>query len=302
MTATSQKLLDIKCISNIEEAKKIWQKLSPNKNIYDDWDFRYCFYKYFNYPLRFYAGYDNGELVGLLALQYNSGLKTLEFFGGSFMEDNHVFIKPGYEEYIPQFYNSIKEPARLEDIIGEDSFTKSLDILEYKYVADISKMKNADDYLVKKFGAKSRNGLRKKIKSIEKMNPEIVINDYSDIDALMDLNKKAFGKESSFFKPFRNEIYHDLFNLNLDIHTLSFVINGKKEAISLAIKYKNSYVYINAGTNKNDVSNLGAYVILKNIEKAIQTGAKFFDAGLEDLGWKERWHLDKIPQRVFVSK
>lgn len=289
-------------VGSIEEGKKIWQKLSPNENIYDNWGLRHCFYKYFNYPLRFYTGYDGGELIGLLPLQYNNELKRLEFFGGSFMEDNRVFIKPGYEECVPQFYNNIKDPARFEDIIGEDPFTKSLDILEYKYVADISKTKNANDYLVKKFRAKSRNGLRKKIKSIEKMNPEIVVNNYSDIDALMDLNKKAFGKESSFCKPFRYEIYHDLFNLNLDIHTLSFVINGKKEAISLAIKYKNSYVYINAGTNKKGVPNLGTYVIFKNIEKAIQVGAKFFDAGLEDLGWKERWHLDKIPQRVFISK
>lgn len=298
----NNKKINVNIINDIEQAQTVWKNIVSSKLIYDDWDFRYFFYKYFSYPLRFYAGYDNGELIGFLALQYNSVLKMLEFFGGSFMADNHVFIKPGYEEYIPQFYNSIKEPARLEDITGEDPFTKSLDILEYKYVADISKMKNADDYLVKKFRAKSRNKLRKKIKSIEAVNPKIIVDNYKDIDALMELNKKAFGKESSFFKPFRNEIYHDLFKLNLDIYMFSFIVNSKKEAVSLSVKYKDTYVYINAGTNKDDVSNLGTYVILKNIEKGIQTGAKFFDAGLEDLGWKERWHFEKIPQRVFVFK
>jgi len=293
------KTLEIRQIDNIDEAKKIWTELSPDKVLCDNWDFRYCFYKYFNYPLHFYIGLDNGEIVGLLPLQYNKDTECLEFFGGGFMSDNRVFIKQGYEEYIPQFYDFISLPSKMQSIVGEDIFTKSFEIYRYKYVRDLFEINNIEEYLIKHFKAKSRQGIRKKIKLIEYLEPEIINNNFSDLDLLIELNKKSFGENSSFHKPHRAEIFHDLLKLNFDIYMFSYVINGKKEAVSFSIKYKDAYIYINAGTNKTGVPNLGTFNIYKNLEKAIQLGMKTFDAGIGDLGWKERWHLEKNPQYIF---
>ena len=297
-----KKLLDIKLVNNTEEAKKVWNKLSPNKFLCDNWDYRYCFYKYFNYPLYFYVGLDNEEIVGLFPLQFNEDEKYIEFFGGGFMRDNRVFIKPGYEDCIKQFYNAITMPVRLIHINGQDQFTKSFNISVQRYIADLSIIKDVDDYLFQNFKAKTRNGLHKKIKLIELMNPIIIENNYNDIDLLIELNKKAFGERSSFNKPYRREVFHDLLKLNFDIHLLSYVINDKKEAVSFSIKYNDVYVYINAGTNKEAISNLGTYNIYKNIDKAVKIGSKLFDAGIEDMGWKERWHLKKMPQYDFIYK
>jgi len=296
------KTLEIKHIDNLEEAKNAWNKLSPDKTICDNWDFNYCAYKYFNYPLYFYAGYDNEEMVGLLPLQYNENEKCLEFFSGGFMRDNRIFIKQDYGECIPQFYNAITKTARLIRIMGEDPFTKSLNIYKYKYIANLSQVKDPDDYLVKKFSKESRYKVRKKIKSIELLSPQIVENNYNDLDLMIELNKKNFGEKSSFNKPHRAEIFRDLLKLNFDIHMLTFVINSQKEAVSFSIKYKNVYAYIQTGTNKNAIPNLGTYNIYKNFEKAINFGAKYLDAGVSDLGWKERWHLEKIPQYLFIKE
>jgi len=295
------KNLKIEIINDIEKAKKIWNKLSPNNVICDDWNYRYCFYKYFNYPLHFYVGSDKEEIVGLFPLQFNEDEKYLEFFGGGFMRDNRVFVKSGYENSVKQFYDNITKLTKLKSIVGEDQFTKSLDMYKYKYVADLSGINDADDYLIKNFKAKSRYGLRKKIKLIEAMNPEIILNNYDDLDLLIELNKKSFKERSSFNKPYRREAFHDLLKLNFDIQMLSYVVNGRKEAISFSIKYNETYVYINAGVNKKDISNLGTYNIYKNFEKAIEIGSKYFDAGMGDLGWKEKWHLEKIPEYVFTK-
>lgn len=298
---TGKNNLIFNVVSDIEEAKYIWQKLSSDESIYDNWDFRCCFYKYFSHPLRFYAGYKDEELIGLLALQYNNELKMLEFFGGSFMEDNHVFIKKGFEEYIPEFYGNINEPARLEDICGSSSFESLLDVFEYKYVADLNGLRNADEYLTKYFKAKRRNAIKKKVKSVEMLKPLIIKNNYEDLDLLIELNKKRFGKESSFNKPFRREIYHDLLNINLDIKMLTFIINGAKEAVTFGIKYKNIFVGINGGTREEAHQDIGTYITVKKIEKAIGLGADKYDAGIEDLGWKENWRFEKIPQRIFIK-
>ncbi|MCK5466132.1 GNAT family N-acetyltransferase [Candidatus Parcubacteria bacterium] len=294
--------LKIKRIDNIEEAKSVWMKLTPDKTICDNWNFRYCFYKYFNYPLHFYVGLDKEKIVGLLPLQYNEEKRYLEFFGGSFMSDNRIFIKPEYKKCIPQFYGSISQTAELRSIIGEDLFTKSLDVYRYKYVADLSGLKSGDDYFAKKFKARSRKKLRNKLKLVEPLKPNIITNNYDDLDLMMNLNRKAFGEKSSFSKPYRSEIFHDLLKLDFDFCLLSFVVNDKKEAISFSLKYKDTYVYINSGTNKKDMPDIGSYVIFKQIERAIEMRAKSLDARRGDSGWKEIWHLEKFPQYMFMKK
>ena len=297
-----KKLLNIKLINNIEEAKNVWNKLTPNKFLCDNWDYRYCFYKYFNYPLYFYVGFDKEEIVGLFPLQFNEDEKYLEFFGGGFMRDNRVFIKPGYENNIKRFYNAISMPVRLIHIIGQDQFTKHFNIPIQKYIADLSIIKDINDYFFQNFKAKTRHGFLKKIKLIELMNPIIVENNYEDLDLMFELNKKAFGEKSSFNKPYRTEAFNDLFKLNFDTHLLSYVINEKKEAVSFSIKYNDVYNYINTGSNKNNEINLGSYIIYKQIERAIKFKAKYLDAGMGDLGWKEIWHLEKKPQYSFEKK
>jgi hypothetical protein len=289
-------------ISDPEKAKDIWRKLSPDRSIYDNWDFRYCFYKYFNFPLHFIVGkIDNGE-IGLLPLQFNDEKMFLEFFGGNFMEDNHVFIKKGYEECVSGFYENISERSRLEDICDSSPFESSLEILEYKYVADLKGMNSIDEYLVKYFRSKRRNAINKKISFIESLKPIIAENNHEDLDLLIELNKKRFGKQSSFNKPFRHEIYHDLLDLGLDIKMLTFIVNGTKEAVTLGIRYRNVFVGINGGTREEAHQDLGTYITVKKIENAIGLGVEKYDAGLEDLGWKENWHFEKIPQRIFIKK
>ena len=295
------KKLKIEVISNIEEAKNIWNKFSPNNVICDDWNYRYCFYKYYNYPLYFFIGLDKEEIIGLLPLQFNEDKKCLEFFGGGFMRDNRVFIKAGYEDCISQFYSAINQHTKLKSIVGEDQFTKSFDVYKYKYIAEVIDISSADDYLNKNFKTRSRKKLKNKLKLIEPLKPKIIINNYEDLDLMFELNKKSFGEKSSFNKQCQRESFRDLLKLNFDIHLLSYIIDDKKEAVSFSIKYNDSYIYVNSGSRKNEVFNLGSYIIYKQIERAIEVKAKFLDAGMGNLGWKEIWHLEKTPQYMFTK-
>lgn len=288
----------IRVVTELEEARRVWDLLSPKQNIYEDWDFRFVFYKYFNYPLRFYVGEENGEIIGLLALQENTNVECLEFFGGSFMEDNHTLIKSGFEKYIPEFYEAIKERAKLEDIIYDNEFVP-MDFLENKYVIDLRGLNNIEDYLKKTFSSKTRSKLRKKIKRIEAIKFVVVDNRYADIDALMQFNRKNFGVESSFNKPHRQQIYHDLAGSSFKVVMISAEIDEKLEGVSFAIKFENTFVSLNAGVNKTDFEDLGNVMLLKRIEKAINLGCNVYDAGLNDLGWKKQWHLKQIPQYKF---
>ncbi|MFA6897634.1 MAG: GNAT family N-acetyltransferase [Patescibacteria group bacterium] len=294
-------MFSIRVVSKLDEARNVWNLLSPKSGLYEDWDFCFVFYKYFQYPLRFYVGEEDGKAVGLLALQYHSEKGCLEFFGGNFMEDNHVFIKPGFEKYIPKFYEAIREKARLEDIVRDNEYVP-MEFLENKYVINLKNISGIEDYLQKTFSSNSRRRFRKIKKTMEELPLfRIMENRLEDVDALMEMNQRNFEAESSFNKPFRSQIYHDLVRQKeLDIVMFTAEIAGKVEGVSLGIKYQKVFNSFNAGVNKRDFSNLGSYLRLCRIEKAIALGCDTFDAGLEDLGWKELWHLEKVPEYKFT--
>lgn len=294
-------MFSISIIENTGEAERIWRQFGPAANLYDDWDYRFLFYRYFNYPLRFYVGREDGEVVGLLPLQYNTDEKCLEFFSAAWSEDNHVFIRPGSEEHVPRFYEALKERAKLEDIVGDNRFL-SLDFLENKYVIDLKGLGGVDDYLQRTFSAKTRSKFRKKMRDIEALDIVIRENHYEDLENLMELNRRTFGLESSFCRVFRPQIYRDLLRSRFEIVMLSAEIGGRTEGVSLGIKYGSRFVSMKNGVNKQAFENLGTFMTLKRIEKAIALKCEIFDAGLEDLGWKELWHLEKVPEYKFEAE
>ena len=60
--------IQFKTITTPEEAKGVWENLSPHKTIDDEWNFRYSFFEYLNYDLHFIAGYNNENEVPTTAV------------------------------------------------------------------------------------------------------------------------------------------------------------------------------------------------------------------------------------------
>lgn len=289
----------IKTISDLSEAKFYWEALVEQKNIFDNWDFRYCFYKYFNYPLYFQVGFSNNEPVGLLPLQYNKDSDCLEFFGDRFMEDNQVFIKPGFENFIPEFYASLSDKVNLEYIVGEDTFTKGFEVLDQKYFLNLNNFKTGEDYLQKYFDSESRGKLKRKLKKITQEKIEVLKNNFSDIEFLIQFKIDRFKESSTFNWPYRKEIFRDMLKLPVKIFLNSFLLNGELQGVSLSILYRDDYAYVNFATKSDAFPNFSAFINMYNIEQAINNGAKSFNAFTGDYGWKELWHLEKSPEYVY---
>ncbi|MFH1714276.1 MAG: GNAT family N-acetyltransferase [Candidatus Nealsonbacteria bacterium] len=284
--------LDFKIVKDLPQAKEIWDKLSPKETLWDEWDFRYCFYKYYNWELFFYTGSFNGKIIGVLPLEYNPGTKSLEFFGGKYMEENKIFVENDYRQFIPDFYKQIDRKAELCDISCKAPLPKGFLLQEYKYIYNLSGISTLEQFLDKYFNPDSK----KKKKRLLKEKVEIICNNFNDFEIMIGLNLKNFGKESSFHSPFRKEIFRDLLKLNYKPILLTSIIDGKKEAVSFAIKYKDRFISLNSGVNSASFPWLEKYLILKKVAKAIELKCQVFDACAGNYGWKEYWHLEKIPQ------
>jgi len=301
-----KKNLEIQVVSTIEEAEKLWKMFTPEKTLYDNWEFRAVFQKYHQREIRFYTGYIDGELIGVLPLQFHNDKNVLEFFGGDYMEDNRLFLKPQFEIYRIDFFEHIKtlgEKVILECITGDDAFTNSLPVQDYKYILPVEKYQNHEEYVADVFSSETKKTLLKKMRRVDRLGVEIIQNRFEDIEKLFELNIAMFGEHSSFSdRPFHKEIFRELITLSPELkpYLLSFVVGGTVIGMSISIEYNGGYAYILLGADPNGVKDMATYINLRNIELATTIKAKFVDCFVGAYGWKDRWHFTPIAQYKFT--
>lgn len=288
-------------VKDVSRAYQLWKNFSSEDTLFESWDFRYCFYKYFKYELFFYVGYVADELIGLLPLQFNSDKNYLEFFGGSFMDDNQLFIKQGYEQYISAFYTYLDPPHHLTYITGEDEFTRGLPIEDYKYILPLNSFKTSDEYIETYFQGETKKKLRKRIQKIAELPITVSYDHYEDMETLFMLNEEKFGVESSFHKPYRKQIFLDLLRPPFRPQLLTFFIGDQKVAVNFALIFKEYYTSLNSGIRSEVPKDFVSYMRVKKIDEALKLSLGTYDFLSGDCGWKEHWHLHKVPQYVFKN-
>lgn len=293
-------------VKDLEEAKKWWDFFSPEQTIYDFWDFKYIHFKYFNTELRFLVGFLDKKPIGLLPLQFDKDKKLFQFFGGINMECNHVFIDEKYIEFEDLFYQHLDKNFCLTNISFKNiSKFKEQNFIEQdkRFFLDLNSFADIEEYYSKYFSRKSKNNLKSQFRKILANNLEVIEENLIDLDLLFDFNLKKFGSESTFVKPYRKEIYRDLISLKgVGVEFLTFIVDGKKQGVSLALNYKKYFSRRLFGVSPDGVSNLWKYIIIKNIEKSKQLGSSIFDIGTGDYGWKESWHFSSEYQYMYVDK
>jgi hypothetical protein len=293
-------MIRFELIDDVEQAKQLWNQFSPSLSLYELWDFRYIFYKHKKSLIHFILGYDNDTPVGLFPLQKNEQENYLEFFGGSYMENNTVFVKPGFEEVRELLYKQITGSNRLEYIIGNDPATQALLVMDEKYFLTCTEIQSLEDYFQKYFSGETRGKMRRKMRHIEAEGITMVKNKLENIEYLFQFNIDNFGERSTFHFSGRKESFRELLTLGLPIYLLSFYIKDVLVGVSFSLLGKdNTYEYLNLGVSSEAPKDLKSYIHLKNIEVAIGDRATIFNAGCSDCGWKELFHLEKTPQYKF---
>lgn len=291
----------IRTIADLAEAERIFRKLAPAERFFHSWELRTLFWRPFGFPLEFVTAFQADEPVGLLPLQLNTNSGMLEFFGGGFMEENEIYAAPGAESCRAELLATIgSRPADLEYCSFEANLQDSLEIMEYKYRADLAGLGSADEFVGRYFHAKSKSTFTRKIRQLTSQHAiRVEPGDAQDIPALIEFNRELFGAGSTFHWPHRAESFAGLADPPFDARVLRLVVDGQLVGVSLGVLAGSDYIYINAGV-RHAIPNLGMYLILQNIELAIRLGARTFDALANNCNWKERWHLDKIPQYRLV--
>lgn len=294
------KTLTFDVVSDISSAQQLWSEFVDQSVLWNNWNYRACFHYFHPAQLRFYIVKHNGITVTLLPLEIDQTSSELQFFGGHYQCDNRIYFKPGYEEAAQALLENIAFPLNLRWMSHALPGVPGCVENGSKYVLDLRGIQSVDDYYQKFWSSKSRKKLRGQFKHIEEHTIQIIENNYQDIDLLVEFNKIRFREKSSFHKPQREDFMKSLLD-HFKVQMMTTLFDGVKQAVWMGIYYNNVFYGINSGRNIG-INNLGKYMILQRIRKAIELGAHAYDAKKGNYGWKEAFGFSSIPQFVYDTR
>ncbi len=301
-------------VSSIKECEKLWGEFSPNLSLFDTWEFRLAFYEAYKYKPYFLVLKKNGENLALLPLWYednnfyNKNLKRYTWFGSYWQEDNKFFAKN--IDYVPILLSLAPTPLYLnaisqetvEKLEGKADFKED----EPKYVLDLKGFKNHEDYLMT-LKKNTRRNLRKDRNRILRQNPKVVMDNFSDLDILIDLAKKRFkekGEDTDWEDPRRIETFKNVIKFSgrsYKVRMIKVKINEKDAGVDLIGIFNKTYYALKCGYNISGFSGIGNFINLLEIDDAIKLGMEKIDFLQNNYQWKNKY-FPPVPLYKFEKK
>jgi hypothetical protein len=291
--------LRLKVSSQIEECFLIWNKFSKNQSLFDLWDFRYSWFEAYRYTPYFYTIYEESFPLACLPLWYDREKQRYEWFGSNWMEDNYFFTK---DQRLVDFLLMIApKPIWLNAI---DHFIDSPEFKtdDAKFVTQIKKIDNIDQYLAR-LQKKYRYNLKRDYLSIlDYYNPRIEIiekPDFCQFENIIKLSKKRFNgtlkKETDLARTGRIKAYANILK-NSGLYRVKFIkvfIQGYLAAIDLIITYKDRYYTLKGANDIERFPGIGNFMVYFEMEDAIRSQFSFVDCLQFDYGWKHKYFEEK---------
>lgn len=287
---------EIEVFSDINICKSLWDEFSPKRNLFETWEFRYAFYLGYGYRPYFLVARKNRKNVALLPLWFDSKNKYYTWFGSEWQEELSFFLKDREAmrfliEYAPSplVLNALTKEAILP---YKDYFQFEED--DPKYVLDISCFSSHEDYLMT-LRKNERRNLRKDRNRILKQNPEVVFNQFSDFEHMVNLAKERFklkGEDTDWDNEERVNTFKkiiELAGISYQIRMITVKIGGEYAGVDLIAIYKGRYYALKCGYNVKTFKGIGNFVNLIEIDDAISLGLQVIDFLQNNYQWKSRW-------------
>jgi len=199
------------------------------------------------------------------------------------------------------YLNAISQ-NEVERLRGKVEFEED----EPKYVLNLRGFKNHEDYLMT-LKKNTRRNLRKDRNRILRQNPEIVIDNFSDLDFLIELAKKRFkekGESVDWDDPRRVETFKNVIKFSgrsYKVRMIKVKIGKKVAGVDLICISNKTYFATKCGYNISEFSGIGNFVNLYEIDDAIKLGMEKIDFLQNNYQWKNKY-FPPVPLYKFEKK
>jgi len=293
--------MKFKIEQDLKKCQGLWEEFSPKQELFDEWEYRDCFYQAYGYQPYFIVGSQGDKVMGVLPLWYEERRDFYTFFGGTFPEPNTFFVKNKAD--LGDFLKQCPPKSRLYYLDKKESKYWPLEESDKKYFLNLKKYEDKIENYWLGFDRKHRKNLRYDLKQFEKLNYSLRYNHLADFEKMVELNRKRFGKESDFEE---KEMRMGMKNLmevaekRGELMMISLLVEGRVEAVEMVVIYKNCYYVLASGHNL-EVKNIGKKMMVEQIKKAMEKRMEKIDFLSSDSGWKKMWHLESVPLFEFKN-
>lgn len=295
------KTLQVEIVSDINRCFKLWKEFSLQKTLFDTWEFRFAFYLGYKHKPYFVLLKNQSENLALLPLWYEEDKKKYFWFGSWWQEEVNFFSKD--PNYVPILLSLAPSPLSL-NAISKDSVEPLKDKMKFeedepKYVLNLEGFRNHEDYLMT-LKKNTRRNLRKDRNKIRRLNPEIIINNFSNFNTLVELSKKRFaqkGEKTDWEDERRVETFRQVIKLagkSYQARMISVEIGEKTAGVDLVAIFNSTYYTLKCGYNVKEFSGIGNFINLFEIDDAISLGMKKIDFLQNSYKWKDKF-FEHVP-------
>lgn len=300
--------LTLEIQTDLSACERLWRSIVHPNGIQDTWEYRRVWASCYEGTPYFLCAKAQGEVVGFLPLEdFRAQHGYFWYYGGGhYVERSRVFSLPGSQDAVGQFLYSHLPPKTKMLYIdpGEIKFSSQLEPETTTYFLDVAAIKGNLENFFDRMSKKTRLSVKRDLRKIEELKPQIRVNAWNDLEALIAFNKARFGQASSFYEPDLELVIRKMVSdegLNPFRRMLSFDIEGVLKGCTLNYFCNGVYTYYLAG-NALDIPNMAKYIVYALFQDAIQLGATRIDVMADDCGWKQHWRMDPAQEYQFITK
>ncbi len=295
-------MLTIRIITDFDEGRALWNKIMPKDMVSDLWEFRLCFHRHYNRPLRFILAEDDGEIVGFLPLSWVEEKNSFAYFPGetwqgkTWLEQNRIICRDRH--VLEAMIEACPSEYHLRYLLPQEN------VAELSHIVDeIGYLFNPPDFdfdmqnYFQLFSHKTHKKIMRDIGKIKDLGLGFRYDDPADFEHLVSLNTDRFEHNSYFYDTRFRESFRDVMNFCRDngwMRITTVLVDNRIAAVDLGCIYNNAYTLLGGGTSA-DVPGIAKLINLHHMEYACQRRFDRADFLCGDFSWKNLFHLSPRP-------
>lgn len=269
--------LRISIITDPQECKSAWDACSPNKTLFDVWEYRYAFYTQFLFPLHFVAAFKGERVCGLLPLWHQTDQDRYLWFGDTgddfHWQEDAVFWAEN-DEIIQLLLENAPTPLEISSLRMEAverlpaSHRTRTRPMNSKAVLPLHAFENVEDFITA-LPKKVRSNLRRDVRQLEKKGIEVVVDDQKNFDELIRMNAERFP-DSPFHDQRMVNVFRSLMTTSpLEVHLFAARLDGQAVAVDYVFLWNDIMYPMVCGADVARAPGIGQYMNVVDIREAL---------------------------------
>lgn len=289
----------IRVLDSEADCRGAWQRFSPHRRAWDEWDLMHAFHDHETYRFHFLLHETDGREDGLIPLVLDTSDNSYELFGGCYPDARVLWIRP---QHFPEYFDALPDNSMFFDLRG--CFVERILRQFPQYEANFAERDQRWHLVPEKFGydfynhiqtfsSEKRKGFLYDLRKVRERKPDLRWSDDDESDLFIALCNRNFGAESDYesaegqaeLKRVVNELRKSGY-----LRTLTIAVDGEKQAVSMSALYANTLIALYSSSN-NDIKNLGKLLNVETIQEGCRLRVDEINY-MTGMAWKAAWKMD----------